>query len=52
MSYMLYKELEENKEDIKRNPNNFSTFLGYSIIICIILMSIMLYGPKSAFLGF
>lgn len=50
-SYMLYEEVVEGKNLIKQ-PLDLVSFCSLSVIVTFILISVMVYGPKSALIGF
>jgi len=51
MSYMFYEESVLNsKEDLKRNPIDITTVVFITVIITIILISIILFLPRSTFI--
>ena len=47
LSYMIYEEFVEGNQKTKKAPLSFGTFLSYCFIAAIILIVIMIYGPKS-----
>jgi len=51
LSYMLYEEVVEDKDVIKK-PTDFITVAIISIIAAFILLAIMIYGPKSFLINF
>jgi cation transport ATPase len=51
-SYMLFEEIVEGKEEVKRRKIDFSTLASFSLIVTFILIVIILYGPKSALVAF
>ncbi len=51
LSYMLYEEVVEGRKVVKK-PIEFSTIASMAIIANFVLLMIILYGPKSALVGF
>ena len=47
LSYMLYEEFVEDNQRTKKAPLSFGTFLSYCLVAAIVLLIIMIYGPKS-----
>jgi copper chaperone CopZ len=52
MSYMLYEEVVEDNEHTKPRDVSFSTTAAIATIVNFVLLAIILYGPKSAFIAF
>ncbi|MFH1408300.1 MAG: heavy-metal-associated domain-containing protein [Nanoarchaeota archaeon] len=52
LAYMMYEEVVENKRGVKRTPADFSIVAAASIIITVILIGIMIWGPKSPLVSF
>lgn len=52
LSYMLYEEVVENKKGVIKKPIDFMTLTAYTTIITLIILAIMLYGPKSGLASF
>ncbi len=48
LSYMLYEEVVEDNDAIKKVPADFTTFFSACFIALFIMGLIMIYGPKSA----
>ncbi|RJQ17300.1 cation transporter [Candidatus Woesearchaeota archaeon] len=49
LSYMMYEEVVEYKE-VRKQPLDFLTIASLCIIVAFVLIMIILYGPKAAFL--
>lgn len=45
--YLFYEEVVEGKKDIKKQSQDFITFVSACIVITAIITIIMIYGPKS-----
>jgi hypothetical protein len=50
MSYMLYEEVIEDERTIRR-PISFTSIASIAIIVNFVLLGLMIYGPKTVFLG-
>lgn len=51
LSYMLFEELVEHNEKIKKAPMDFSTFFSYCFVAIFFLILVMIYGPKTGIAG-
>jgi copper chaperone CopZ len=47
LSYMLYEEVVEGKQGVTKDPIDFTTIASFAIIATVILLMIILFGPKS-----
>lgn len=47
LSYMLFEEVVENNSKIAKRPVSFVKMVVYSAIVSIVVIAIMIYGPKS-----
>lgn len=47
LSYMMYEELIENNPVVKQKPIDFLTTAAFSVTVCLILIMVMIYGPKA-----
>ena len=47
LSYMLFEEIVEDNINVRKKSLNFSKFFSYFLIINLILILIMVYGPKT-----
>ena len=52
MSYMLYEEVVEDNEKTVPTPIDFTTISLGMVIVNFVLLGLMIFGPKSAFIGF
>jgi len=52
LSYMLFEEAVEYKENVIKTPTDFMTFAAACILITFVLNYIMIYGPKNPLIGF
>jgi hypothetical protein len=46
LSYMLYEEMVEGKK-IQKTPIEFGKLFSYSLVITVVFITIMIYGPKT-----
>ncbi|MCB9359005.1 hypothetical protein H6503_03690 [Candidatus Woesearchaeota archaeon] len=51
LSFMLYEEVVEYGESVEKKPTDFATLASITIIATVLLMMIILYAPKSIFIG-
>ena len=51
LSYMLYEEVVENNENVKKIPADFAAFFSYCFVVLFLLGLIIIYGYKSAFVA-
>lgn len=49
LSYMLFEEVIEHNQNVKKRPVEFVTFASICIIVMLVLSVVMVYGPKSSF---
>ena len=48
---MLYEEVVEGKAGVEKEPIPFVTLTSAAVIVTMILMSIMVWGPKAGFIA-
>ena len=48
---MLYEEVVENNENVKKIPADFAAFFSYCFVVLFLLGLIIIYGYKSAFVA-
>ena len=51
-SYMLFEEVVEGRDEVKKRTIDFSTLASFAIILSFVLACIMIYGYKSALVAF
>ncbi|MFT4304136.1 MAG: hypothetical protein ACMXYG_06220 [Candidatus Woesearchaeota archaeon] len=51
MTIMLYEEFVENQHDVIKKPTDFTTLASLTIVATMIIMAIIIYTPKSVFIG-
>ncbi len=49
LSYMLFEEVVEHNQSVRKKPVEFVTFASISIVVTLVLSVITVYGPKSSF---
>lgn len=47
LSYMLYEEVVEGNQKIKKEPIDFTTFFSYTLLATSLIIGIMVYGLKT-----
>ncbi len=52
LSYMFYEEAVENKSGVEKKPIDFSMLAALAVILTVILLFVILYGPKSGVAAF